>query len=109
MLKWHADKYLGHFGLKVDPNMTTTQARLLQAPEVQYAGSKANPGTSGRWDLRGKKFLIANPMPLKSWGVCVVGECTNEQTVRHFLSVFIQTYIAHGGKVEVNSLFNPLK
>jgi eukaryotic translation initiation factor 2C len=89
--------------------MTTTQARLLQAPEVQYAGSKANPGTSGRWDLRGKKFLIANPMPLKSWGVCVVGECTNEQTVRHFLSVFIQTYIAHGGKVEVNSLFNPLK
>lgn len=56
---------------------------------------------SGRWDLRGKKFFAPNSKPLKSWGVCVVGECTNEQTVRHFLSVFIQTYIGHGGKVQV--------
>ena len=102
MLKWHSDPYLGHFGLKVDPSMTVTQARLLPPPEVQYAGAKANPGTSGRWDLRGKKFWLSNIKPLKSWGVCVIGDCVNEATVRNFLTVFIQTYIGHGGKVEVS-------
>jgi eukaryotic translation initiation factor 2C len=101
MLKWQTDPYLGYFGLKVDPNLTLTQARLLPPPEVQYASSKASPGTSGRWDLRGKKFLLSNTQPLKSWGVCVVGDCTNEQTVRNFLSVFINTYTGHGGRVEV--------
>lgn len=101
MLKWHSDPYLNHFGLKVDPNMTVTQARLLAPPEVQYAGAKASPGTSGRWDLRGKKFLLSNTEPLNSWGVCVVGECVNEATINNFLTVFIQTYIGHGGKVQV--------
>jgi eukaryotic translation initiation factor 2C len=91
MLKWHQDRYLDHFGLKVDPNLTITQARLLQPPEVQYAGAKATPGTSGRWDLRGKKFLLSNPTPLVSWGVCVIQSCVNEQVVRNFLSVFINT------------------
>jgi len=31
MLKWHEDKY---FSIKVDPNMTMTNARLLQNPEI---------------------------------------------------------------------------
>ena len=100
MLKWHEDKYLGHFGIKIDPNMTMTNARLLQNPEIQFDKAKLNPGTSGRWDLRGKKFLFGNPEPLKSWGVVIVGGCTDEQTVRNFLNVFIQTYIGHGGRVE---------
>jgi eukaryotic translation initiation factor 2C len=78
MLKWHTDPYLKYFGVQIDPNLTITQARLLQPPEVQYTGSKATPGTSGRWDLRGKKFLLPNEDPLVSWGVCVVGGCTNE-------------------------------
>lgn len=102
MLKWHSDPYLSFFGLKVDPNMTQTQARLLPPPEVQYTGAKATPGTSGRWDLRGKKFLLPNTEPLKSWGICIINECTNEQTVRNFLGVFINTYTGHGGKVQVS-------
>ena len=104
MLKWQQDRYLDHFGLKVDPNLTLTQARLLPPPEVQYTASKATPGTSGRWDLRGKKFLLPNPEPLKSWGVCVVGGCTDEPTVRNFLGVFMNTYIGHGGKIQVGFL-----
>jgi eukaryotic translation initiation factor 2C len=72
----------------------------LQPPEIQYKGAKASPGTSGRWDLRGKKFFLANSEPLTSWGVCVVHSCVPETTVRHFLNVFIQTYIGHGGVVK---------
>jgi eukaryotic translation initiation factor 2C len=78
MLKWTEDAYLKFFGVKIDLEMTVTQARLLQPPEVQYNGSKATPGTTGRWDLRGKKFWLPNPEPLKSWGVCVVNGCCDE-------------------------------
>ena len=76
-----------------------TAARLLAPPEVQYSGAKANPGTSGRWDLRGKKFLSGNPEPLKSWGVCIIQKCIPKPDVTHFLGVFIQTYQGHGGIV----------
>ncbi|KAH6682517.1 Piwi domain-containing protein [Halenospora varia] len=99
MLSWNTDKYLNHYQIKVENQMTLTNARLLQNPEIAYAGAKVNPGTAGRWDLRGKKFLLANPEPLTSWGVCVIQNACDEATVKNFLNVFIQTYIGHGGKV----------
>ncbi|KUJ10732.1 eukaryotic translation initiation factor-like protein 2C 2 [Mollisia scopiformis] len=105
MLRWNEDKYLRHYGVKIDSNMTLTNARLLQPPEVQYQGSKANPGTSGRWDLRGKRFLLANEEPLNSWGICIVNDCLPEAAVRNFMNVFIQTYIGHGGKVQNKTPF----
>jgi eukaryotic translation initiation factor 2C len=73
---------------------------LLPNPEVQFAGKKLNPGTQGRWDLRGQKFLLPNPEPLKSWGFVILDGATNEQVLRNFINVFIQTYTGHGGKVE---------
>ncbi|KAF8860682.1 eukaryotic translation initiation factor-like protein 2C 2 [Acephala macrosclerotiorum] len=100
MLKWNQDPYLKHFGLQVDGNLTSTAARLLPNPEIQYNGAKVNPGTSGRWDLRGKKFILSNPDPLRSWGVAILGGCLTEAVVRNFLGVFVQTYIGHGGRVE---------
>ena len=77
-----------------------TKARVLQNPEVQFAGAKVNPGIAGRWDLRGKKFLHANPDPLVAWGIVVINGCVQEPVVRNFLNVFIQTYIGHGGRVQ---------
>ncbi|EKD12356.1 piwi domain-containing protein [Drepanopeziza brunnea f. sp. 'multigermtubi' MB_m1] len=100
MLKWAEDKYLKAFGVKIDPNMSLTAARLLQNPEIQFAGAKVNPGTQGRWDLRGKKFLLSNPEPLNSWGFIIVEGACQESVVRNFANVFIQTYIGHGGKVQ---------
>jgi eukaryotic translation initiation factor 2C len=99
MLKWQEDRYLKHYGIKVDPQMTVTEARVLPNPEVQYTGSKVNPGTSGRWDLRGKKFLVSNLNPLQSWGIAVVSDCVDEPTVKNFMKTFIATYVGHGGKV----------
>lgn len=99
MLKWHADPYLNHYGIKVDPTMTLTNAMVLKNPEIQYNGSKINPGTSGKWDLRGKKFIMSNPAPLKSWGIASVGGCLDEATIKNFLKTFIQSYIGHGGNV----------
>ncbi|KAL2072104.1 hypothetical protein VTL71DRAFT_11447 [Oculimacula yallundae] len=99
MLKWHEDRYLKHFDVKVNPTMTTTQARILPNPEIQFDRAKLNPGTAGRWDLRGKKFLLPNPEPLNSWGFVVVGGCIQDTNVRNFINVFVSTYIGHGGKI----------
>ena len=74
LLDWATDPFLNEYGLKIDPNMLKTDARVLNPPSVLYGNNQvANPGYSGRWDLRGKVFLKGNPAPLKSWGVCVIG------------------------------------
>ena len=75
LLDWSNDKYLNNYGLKIDPNMLKTEARVLNPPQVLYGkNGVAAPGYSGRWDLRGKVFLNGNPVPLQSWGVCVIGQ-----------------------------------
>ena len=66
------DPVLNAFGITVSKNMKTVDARLLPAPKVQFGQGTATPGTSGRWDLKAKKFLTPNAVPLKSWAVCVV-------------------------------------
>lgn len=74
MLDWQQDPFLNNYGLKIDPNMLKTEARILPPPEIAYAkGGIAKPGFSGRWDLRGKTFLQPNPAPLKSWGLALIG------------------------------------
>lgn len=73
MLDWENDPVLKRYGMKINPNMIQTNARILDPPEVLYAkGQTAKPMYSGRWDLRGKTFLKGNDKPLKSWGVCVL-------------------------------------
>lgn len=99
MLEWDKDPVLKHYGITVDPTMTLTNARLLANPEIQFNGSKINPLLTGRWDLRGKKFYKVNPVPLKSWGVCVVENCVDTPTVHNWVKVFIQTYFGHGGVI----------
>jgi eukaryotic translation initiation factor 2C len=70
MLRWESDNYLKNYGLQVDPNTIKTAARLLPAPSIMFGGNKPeNPGTRGRWDLRGKKFLKGNPQQLKHWAI----------------------------------------
>ena len=70
-LKWHEDPFLKMYGMKIQPKMLDTQARILDPPEVEFAKrATAKPMYSGRWDLRGKVFLKPNHVALKSWGVC---------------------------------------
>ena len=74
LLNWGGDRYLQNYGLKIDSQMLKTKARVLEPPTLLFgANAKIEPKFSGRWDLRGKKFLHGNTAPLKSWGVCVLG------------------------------------
>ncbi|KAI9707546.1 MAG: hypothetical protein M1836_000507 [Candelina mexicana] len=104
MLKWSEDPMLQEYGLKINGNYTQTKARVLNAPQIQFGGSTHNPGTSGRWDLKGKKFLTGNVMPLKSWGVAVFN--TNRRVsldkpqLENFIREFVKVYQGHGGVVQ---------
>lgn len=105
MLSWNNDVILQKYGLKVKSNRTVVDARVLTAPKVQFAApGVATPGTGGRWDLKGKKFLQPNNTPLKCWSVTVVcgrrGGKPDKGTIDNFIQQFIKVYKSHGGRVE---------
>lgn len=102
-LNWDHDPILNRYGIKIANQMLTTKARLLDAPAVQFQNAVVTPGVSGRWDLKGRKFLHPNPTPLKSWGVCVLNNgqfrC-DEMQAKNFIKRLIEVYQSHGGRVE---------
>ncbi|KAI9834225.1 MAG: hypothetical protein M1819_003063 [Sarea resinae] len=102
MLEWHEDKYLKNYGLQIDPKMVQTKARVLNNPTVGFQGSEINPGVSGRWDIRGKKFIVGNKHPLKAWGVCIFAGRykVDKASAGNFIREFIKIYQGHGGVVE---------
>lgn len=104
MLDWPNDPVLKAFGIKISTQKTVVNARLITPPKVQFGTGEARPGTSGRWDLKGKKFLSANTAPLKSWSVCVIsgrrGGKPDRSVVENFVREFIKSYTNHGGRVE---------
>ncbi|KAI0592915.1 eukaryotic translation initiation factor [Biscogniauxia sp. FL1348] len=97
---WKQDPYLNAFGVKIADQMAISQARLLPNPEVVFANSKINPGTTGRWDLRGKKFLESNLRPLSAWAFIKCGDACQFNDLEAFAHQFSIIYRGHGGKVE---------
>ncbi|KAK3720601.1 Protein argonaute [Vermiconidia calcicola] len=104
MLDFANNPVLANFGVKVNTNMKMVDGRLIPAPKVQFANGEAKPGTSGRWDLKGKKFLTPNTAPLKSWAVCVVpgrrGGKPDKAAVQNFVTELVKIYGLHGGRIE---------
>ncbi len=73
MLNWEGDAIFKNYGLVIDREMLKTNARILNAPVVQFAGSQEVPRYAGRWNIKGKRFLSAPEIELRSWGVSIVG------------------------------------
>lgn len=101
-LNWPGDRIHDSFGLKIDPNMLKSNARVLPPPGVKFANKVEQPGTKGRWDLRAKKFLTPNPNQLVAWGI---GVFTNGRlkadrgAIDGFVAGFTRAYRDHGGSV----------
>ena len=74
LLDWTNDRYLRNYGLKINPEMLQTQARLLNPPVVQFGKGKQEPKLSGRWRLDGMQFHTVNKHDLKSWGICILNQ-----------------------------------
>ena len=100
-LNWQNDRCLAHFGMKISPNMTRTKARLLPNPKIKFGSGMIDPGTQGRWDLRGKKFHTPNPEELVAWGIGVfAGRLKVEKNqIEQFAQSFIKQYRGHGGRI----------
>jgi eukaryotic translation initiation factor 2C len=98
-LQYAEDPYLREFGIQIRPQMTRTKAVLLQNPEVTFGNEKINPRMSGRWDLRGKRFIEPNSNVLECWGFVVCGNCCSRQQAEQFASEFMRIFKGHGGKV----------
>ncbi|PYH41337.1 putative eukaryotic translation initiation factor eIF-2C4 [Aspergillus saccharolyticus JOP 1030-1] len=107
------DPVLSAFGLQVDPNMIRGKARLLPSPDIHFgANQRHNPGTNGRWDLRGKKFYQTNRRPLEHWGVgYFVGKrgSANKAQVEAFCDGLMKAYAGHGGQVARRPVIVELK
>jgi eukaryotic translation initiation factor 2C len=82
--------------------MIKTKARLLPNPEIQFGNMKHNPGVSGKWDLRQKRFLKANKQILSNW---VVGHFIRGNNplspaqLEAWIDGFMKAYKQHGGLV----------
>ncbi|KAJ5634197.1 hypothetical protein N7528_002039 [Penicillium herquei] len=102
LLKHDSDPNLTRFGMRIGHEMMKVKARLLPNPEIQFGNARHNPGTTARWDLRGKKFFKSNTEPLQSWGIgYFVGPRNdiNFDQVQAWLDQFVKIYKQHGGNV----------
>lgn len=98
-LKWPEDPVLRAFDIRVDPNMAVTQAKLIQNPKITFGNTVVDPGMSGRWDLRGKKLLETNKVPLTSWGMFAIGNACQKNELESFAQQFMQVFRGHGGNI----------
>ena len=95
------NEYLKHFGIKFADTFTQSSARLLKNPTIQFSGTgKIDPGTQGRWDIRGKVFLSPNNRPLKNWGCIILERSVDMKQLEQFAMSFAGKFREHGGKVE---------
>jgi eukaryotic translation initiation factor 2C len=99
-LEWGQDRYLAHFGIKIDPTMPKIEAKLIKNPIVQFGNKTTDPKMNGRWDLRGMRFVTPNKQPLVSWAFVVVDNCVDQRTVENFAAAFKTTYAGHGGVIK---------
>lgn len=101
-LDWGNNQFLREYGIRVNPQPIVTNARCLPPPGIRFGGDNVHqPGTSGRWDLRGKKFLTPNPNELVSWGIGMFpGKIQPDRAaINKFATDFARAYRNHGGKV----------
>ncbi|EXJ86436.1 hypothetical protein A1O3_03387 [Capronia epimyces CBS 606.96] len=101
-LNWSNDPYLTKYGLRMNGEPIKTSARILPAPSIKFGNNKIeNPGTRGRWDLKGKRFLTGNPQELVSWGVGLFpGRIKPDKAaIDKFCLDFARAYRNHGGAV----------
>lgn len=55
--KYNSAKRANEFGIEVDNNPTSVQARILPAPTLRYHGSESCYPENGAWNMRGKKVV----------------------------------------------------
>ncbi|KAJ9629163.1 hypothetical protein H2204_008952 [Knufia peltigerae] len=66
-----ANQTLDTFGLKINPELISVPARILDGPKVVYTGNNSVKPSFASWNLRNVRFSA--PMPLKRWTFLRIG------------------------------------
>lgn len=108
-LAWDKDPYFKEYGVEVGKQMLVTNARVLENPELVFAGgARLDPKLGGRWDLRGKRFFEPNRVHLDSWAFIGVGSNDKSaiqlEELKKFADNFCRIYRGHGGIIQVSPL-----
>ncbi|KAF8464167.1 Piwi domain-containing protein [Kalaharituber pfeilii] len=107
--RWGQDPVLQAYGMRIQPTMMKTKARILPAPELMFGAggqTKSVPGNmtaSGQWNLQGKRF--AKTSTLKSFGCLIFAKqqhCSLDAATK-FMRSLMNSYSQHGGAVENNN------
>ena len=93
------DAFLKSFQVEIEPRFSKTDGRVLQPPTLHFGQGKVEPGHTGRWDLRNRKFWKPNVAPLDSWAFVLVDDSVNLPALSNFARTFTNIYRGHGGKV----------
>ncbi len=64
------DATLAAFGVRVAPSMTALEGRVLDAPELEYAGGARAKPHDGAWSMRGMRLLRPAAPPAAWAAVC---------------------------------------
>ncbi|KAL6897362.1 hypothetical protein ACP4OV_007058 [Aristida adscensionis] len=89
--KYNSTKLANEFGIEVDNNPTSLQARVLPAPTLKYhdsgSESRCNP-KDGSWNMRGKK--VVNGARVTNWACVNFCNFLDERDVRNFCSDLVR-------------------
>ena len=102
-LDWAQDRYMANYGLKITDKPTTVKGRVLPNPKILFGGTKiVDPRNTGRWDLRGQRFIEPNKNPLTAWGLLIhPGRgALSKQQGEEFMAAFTAAYKGHGGQIK---------
>ncbi|KAF2444106.1 eukaryotic translation initiation factor 2C 2 [Karstenula rhodostoma CBS 690.94] len=108
LLGWQKDRFLNHYGLKINPVPAKVKGTLLPPPKSCF-GAKSRQAVvdtkdllQGRWRLDGRVFALPNTdRPIRGWGVCVIQGrgSVSPDVARKFAQEFVKIYTAHGGVI----------
>lgn len=108
LLGWQQDRFLNHYGLKINPVPAKVKGVLLPPPKSCFGAKSRQPVVEpkdllqGRWRLDGRVFALPNTdRPIRGWGVCVIQGrgAVPPDVAKKFASEFVKIYTAHGGVI----------
>ncbi|KAI5005322.1 hypothetical protein ZWY2020_032565 [Hordeum vulgare] len=92
--KYNSAKRANEFGIEVDNNATSVQARVLPAPVLRYHGSASCYPEKGAWNMKGKKVI--NGAKVGLWACVNFCNDLSEDQVRNFCRGLIEVSTATG-------------
>ncbi|CAA19275.1 argonaute [Schizosaccharomyces pombe] len=97
-MDWDTDPYLTQYGMKIQKKMLEVPARVLETPSIRYGGDCIERPVSGRWNLRGKRFLDPPRAPIRSWAVMCFTSTRRlpMRGIENFLQTYVQTLTSLG-------------